>query len=50
MKRLYETKVDNEIERGSKNEALERKKFNLEHPNSFEILENQQDTKLNLTS
>ena len=50
MKRLYETKVDNEIELRSKNEALERKKFKLEHPNSFAILENQQDTKLNLTS
>ena len=50
MKRLYETKVDNEIELRSKNEALERKKFKLEHPNSFAILENQQDMELNLTS
>ena len=41
MKRLYETKVDNEIELRSKNAALERNKFKLEHPNCFAILENQ---------
>ena len=35
MKRLYETKMDNEIELRSKNEALERKKFKLEHSNKF---------------
>ena len=50
MKRLYETKVDNEIDLRYKNEALERNKFKLEHPNSFAILENQQDMELNLTS
>ena len=50
MKRLYETKVDNEIELRYKNEALEKNKFKLEHPNSFAILENQQDMELNLTS
>ena len=39
MKRLYETKVDNEIELRTKNEALERNKYKLEHSNSFAILE-----------
>ena len=50
MKRLYETKVDNEIDLRSKNAELKRKKFKLEYPNGFAILENQQGTNLNLTS
>ena len=50
MKKLYEDKTDNEIEIELKNTTSERKKFKLEHPNNFQSLENQQDTKSNLTS
>ena len=49
MKKLYEDKIDNEIEIKLKNTTSERKKFKLEHPNNFAFLENQQDTKSNLT-
>ena len=50
MKKLYEDKIDNEIEIKLKNTVSERKKFKLENPNNFTILENQQDTESNLTS
>ena len=36
MKKLYEDKIDNEIEIKLKNTASERKKFKLEHPNNFD--------------
>ena len=44
MKKLYEDNIDNEIEIKLKITVYERKKFKLEHPNNFSILENQQDT------
>ena len=46
MKKLYEDKIDNEIEIKLKNTASERKKFKLKHPNNFA---NQQDTESDLT-
>ena len=42
MMKLYEDKIDNEIEIKLKNTASERNKFKLEHPNNF-------DTKFDLT-
>ena len=36
MKKLYEDKIDNEIEIKLKNTAFERKKFKPEHPNIFD--------------
>ena len=42
MKKLYEDKIDNEIEIKLKNTTSEMKKFKLEHPNNF-------DTKSDLT-
>ena len=49
MKKLYEDKIDNEIEIKLKNTTSESKKFKLEHPNNFAFLENQQDTESYLT-
>ena len=46
MKKLYEDKIDNEIEIKLKNLASQRKKFKLEHPNNFA---NQQEIESNLT-
>ena len=37
MKKLYENKIDNEIEIKLKNTASKRKKFKLEYPNNFDI-------------
>ena len=36
MKKLYEDKIDNEIEIKLKNASSERKKFKVEHPNNFD--------------
>ena len=47
MKKLYEDKIENEIDIKLKNTALERKKFKIEHTNNFvhinnfSVLENQ---------
>ena len=49
MKKLYETKIDDEIELISNKAALEKKKFKIENINSFALLENFDNTKLNLT-
>ena len=46
MKKLYEDKIDNEIEIKLKNSASQRKKFKLEHPNNFA---NQQEIEFDLT-
>ena len=49
MKKLYEDKIENEIDRKLKNTAFERNKFkieqttNLEHMNKFATLENHLD-------
>ena len=49
MKKLYEDKIENEIDKNLKNIAFERKKFkiehtnNLEHMNKFATLENHPD-------
>ena len=49
MKKLYEDKIKNEIDKKLKNTAFERKKFkmehtnNLEHMNKFATLENHLD-------
>ena len=44
MKKLYEDKIENEIDIKLKNIAFERKKFKIEHTNNFSNLENQYDT------
>ena len=49
MKRLYETKVDNETKLISKKAALEKKNFKIETLNSFALLENFDNIELNLT-
>ena len=43
MKKLYEDKIENEIDIKFKNTAFERNKFKIEHTNNFSILENQHD-------
>ena len=39
MKKLYEDKIDNEQEIKLKNIVSESKKFKLEYPNNFAVLE-----------
>ena len=36
MKKLYEDKIENEIDKKLKNTAFKRKKFKIEHTNNFE--------------
>ena len=43
MKKLYEDKIENEIDIKLKNIAFERKEFKIEHTNNFSNLENQHD-------
>ena len=45
MKKLYEDKIENEIDIKLKNTAFERKKFKIEHTNYFSNLENQHDAR-----
>ena len=40
IKKLYEDKIENEIDIKLKNTALERKKFKIEHTNNFEHINN----------
>ena len=44
MKKLYEDKIENEIDIKLKNTTFERNKFKIEHTNNFSNLENQHDT------
>ena len=44
MKKLYEDKIENEIDIKLKITAFERNKFKIEHTNNFSNLENQHDT------
>ena len=44
MKKLYEDKIENEIDIKLKNTVFERKKLKIEHTNNFSNLENQHDT------
>ena len=48
MKKLYEDKIENEIDIKLKNTAFERKKFKIEHTNNFSNLENQHDAGLDI--
>ena len=54
MKKLYEDKIENEIDKKLKNTTFERKKFkiehtnNLEHMNKFATLENHLDMRLDI--
>ena len=43
MKKLYEDKIENEIDIKLKNIAFERKEFKIEHTNNFSNLEKQHD-------
>ena len=43
MKKLYEDKIENEMDIKLKNTTFERKKFKIEHTNKFSNLENQHD-------
>ena len=45
MKKLYEDKIENEINIKLKNTTFERKKFKIEHTNYFSNLENQHDAR-----
>ena len=48
MKKLYEDKIENEIDIKLKNTSFERKKFKIEHTNYFSNLENQHDADIKI--